>query len=94
MPEFIRFGLARGVDPAAIEARLRDDKGHTIKAVCVVHNETSTGATSPIAEVRRAIDAAGIPRCSWSTPSRRSARSTTAMTSGASTSPSAARRRA
>ena len=47
--------------PAAIEAKLREDKGHTIKAVCVVHNETSTGAVSPIGEVRRAIDAARHP---------------------------------
>jgi alanine-glyoxylate transaminase / serine-glyoxylate transaminase / serine-pyruvate transaminase len=44
-----------------IEARLRADTGHVIKAVCVVHNETSTGVTSNIAAVRRAIDAAGHP---------------------------------
>jgi alanine-glyoxylate transaminase/serine-glyoxylate transaminase/serine-pyruvate transaminase len=51
----------RGVDAAAIEARLTEDREHTIKAVCVVHNETSTGATSDIAAVRRAIDRAGHP---------------------------------
>ncbi|MEO8837004.1 MAG: aminotransferase class V-fold PLP-dependent enzyme [Caldimonas sp.] len=51
----------RGVDAALIEQRLRGDKAHAIKAVCVVHNETSTGATSDIAAVRRAIDAAGHP---------------------------------
>ena len=50
-----------GADPAAIEARLREDAGHTIKAVCVVHNETSTGCTTDIPAVRRAIDAAGHP---------------------------------
>ena len=50
-----------GVDPAAIEARLREDKAHSIKAVCVVHNETSTGCTTRIDEVRKAIDAAGHP---------------------------------
>ena len=50
-----------GVQPALIEARLRADSGHQIKAVCVVHNETSTGVTSDIAAVRRAIDAAGHP---------------------------------
>jgi alanine-glyoxylate transaminase/serine-glyoxylate transaminase/serine-pyruvate transaminase len=50
-----------GVDPSAIEARLREDKSHAIKAVCVVHNETSTGCTSRIDEVRGAIDAAGHP---------------------------------
>jgi alanine-glyoxylate transaminase/serine-glyoxylate transaminase/serine-pyruvate transaminase len=51
----------RGVDAALIEQRLRADAGHEIRAVCVVHNETSTGVTSDIAAVRRAIDAAGHP---------------------------------
>ena len=51
----------RGVQADLIEARLRADGGHAIKAVCVVHNETSTGVTSDIATVRRAIDAAGHP---------------------------------
>jgi alanine-glyoxylate transaminase/serine-glyoxylate transaminase/serine-pyruvate transaminase len=50
-----------GVDGALVERRLREDGGHRIKAVCVVHNETSTGVTSDIAAVRRAIDAAGHP---------------------------------
>jgi alanine-glyoxylate transaminase/serine-glyoxylate transaminase/serine-pyruvate transaminase len=59
--EFIGDDWRRGVDAAAIEARLLDDKAHSIKAVCVVHNETSTGATSDIAAVRRAIDSAGHP---------------------------------
>ena len=44
---FIAGDWRRGADPAQIEARLREDKEHAIKAVCVVHNETSTGATSP-----------------------------------------------
>ena len=60
-PEFIASDWRSGADAAAIEARLREDKGHTFKAVCVVHNETSTGATSRIDEVRRAIDAAKHP---------------------------------
>src|SRR5215213_6552356 len=60
-PEFIATDWRRGADPAAIEARLREDKEHAIKAICVVHNETSTGCTSRIAEVRRAMDAAGHP---------------------------------
>ncbi|MFV0244680.1 MAG: pyridoxal-phosphate-dependent aminotransferase family protein, partial [Qingshengfaniella sp.] len=60
-PEFIEGDWRGGADPDRIEARLREDKGHEIKAVCVVHNETSTGSVSPIAEVRRAIDAAGHP---------------------------------
>ena len=51
----------RGVQAELIEQRLRADSAHRIKAVCVVHNETSTGATSDIAAVRRAIDAAGHP---------------------------------
>jgi len=51
----------RGVQADLIEARLRADGAHAIKAVCVVHNETSTGATSDIAAVRRAIDAARHP---------------------------------
>ena len=51
----------RGVDAALIEQRLRADAGHAIKAVCVVHNETSTGVTSDIAAVRGAIDAAKHP---------------------------------
>lgn len=50
-----------GADPEAIEKRLRADAGKRIRAVCVVHNETSTGVTSRIGEVRRAIDAAGHP---------------------------------
>ncbi len=51
----------RGVDAVAIEARLAEDREHRIKAVCVVHNETSTGATSDIAAVRRALDRAHHP---------------------------------
>ena len=50
-----------GVQAHLIEARLKADTGHAIKAVCVVHNETSTGVTSDIAAVRRAMDAAGHP---------------------------------
>ena len=54
-------GWRRGVQAELIEQRLRADKEHRLKAVCVVHNETSTGATSDIAAVRRAIDATGHP---------------------------------
>ncbi len=50
-----------GADAAQIEAHLAADKGHAIKAVCVVHNETSTGVTSRIAPVRKAIDNAKHP---------------------------------
>jgi len=54
-------GWRRGVQAHLIEERLKNDKEHAIKAVCVVHNETSTGATSNILAVRKAIDAAKHP---------------------------------
>ena len=54
-------GWRRGVQSDMIHARLLEDKSHAIKAVCVVHNETSTGVTSDIAAVRKAIDDAKHP---------------------------------
>lgn len=51
----------RGAEPARIEAHLRADSNHEIRAICVVHNETSTGCASDIAGVRAAMDAAGHP---------------------------------
>jgi len=54
-------GWRHGVDAQQIEQRLRADAERGIKAVCVVHNETSTGVTSDVAAVREAIDAAGHP---------------------------------
>ena len=64
-PEFLGLpgieGWRRGVQADMIEKRLREDTQGVIKAVCVVHNETSTGVTSDIAAVRRAIDAAKHP---------------------------------
>src|SRR5437867_2185909 len=59
--EFLPTDWRHGADPDAIEKRLRADSGKRVKAVCVVHNETSTGVTSRIGDVRRAIDAAGHP---------------------------------
>ncbi|MGC1259269.1 MAG: aminotransferase class V-fold PLP-dependent enzyme [Jannaschia helgolandensis] len=59
--EFIEGDWRGGADPELIEAYLAEDKAHEIKAVCVVHNETSTGSVSPVAEVRKAIDRAGHP---------------------------------
>jgi alanine-glyoxylate transaminase/serine-glyoxylate transaminase/serine-pyruvate transaminase len=50
-----------GVDPAAVEARLGEDRDHRIRAVMVVHNETSTGVTSRLPDIRRAIDRAAHP---------------------------------
>lgn len=60
-PVFIGGDWRHGVDPDALGSKLAEDKDHAIKAVCVVHNETSTGTTSRIAEVRKAIDAAKHP---------------------------------
>ncbi|MFC4277250.1 pyridoxal-phosphate-dependent aminotransferase family protein [Achromobacter aloeverae] len=50
-----------GVDASAIERRLREDREHRIKAVCIVHNETSTGVLSDVPAVRAAMDRAGHP---------------------------------
>jgi len=60
-PEFLAGDWRTGADPTRIEQRLREDQPRRIKAVCVVHNETSTGVTSRISEVRKAIDAAQHP---------------------------------
>ncbi len=57
--EFLETDWRRGVDPQAVEDKLRDDSAGEIRAVCVVHNETSTGSRSRISEVRKAMDAAG-----------------------------------
>jgi alanine-glyoxylate transaminase/serine-glyoxylate transaminase/serine-pyruvate transaminase len=59
--DFVPGDWRHGADPETIEKRLRADAEKRIKAVCVVHNETSTGVTSRIGEIRRAIDAAGHP---------------------------------
>jgi alanine-glyoxylate transaminase / serine-glyoxylate transaminase / serine-pyruvate transaminase len=59
--EFLESDWRHGADPALIEARLSADRAGKIKAVCVVHNETSTGATSRIAEIRQAINRSGHP---------------------------------
>ena len=61
VPEFIAGDWRSGVDAAKVHERLAADPQHRIRAVCVVHNETSTGVTSDIAAVRRAIDAATHP---------------------------------
>jgi alanine-glyoxylate transaminase/serine-glyoxylate transaminase/serine-pyruvate transaminase len=60
-PQFIETDWRRGADVAAIAEALRADTAHRIKAVCVVHNETSTGCASRIGEVRAAIDAEKHP---------------------------------
>ena len=60
-PEFIKTDWRIGADPNAVEEYLRKDTKKEIKAVCVLHNETSTGCLSPINEIRKAINAAGHP---------------------------------
>ncbi len=60
-PEFIASDWRSGADVSAIGTRLAEDRAHEIKAVCVVHNETSTGCVTLVEEVRRAIDAANHP---------------------------------
>ncbi|MEV1170685.1 aminotransferase class V-fold PLP-dependent enzyme [Nonomuraea sp. NPDC049784] len=59
--DFVPGDWRHGVDPQAVEEMLAADTSRSIKAVCVVHNETSTGVTSRVPEIRRAIDAAGHP---------------------------------
>lgn len=59
--DFVPGDWRHGVDPQAVADMLRADAGHGIKAVLVVHNETSTGVTSRVAEVREAIDSTGHP---------------------------------
>jgi alanine-glyoxylate transaminase / serine-glyoxylate transaminase / serine-pyruvate transaminase len=58
---FVPGDWRHGVDPGEVEQRLADDSKHTFRAVLVVHNETSTGVTSRVAEVRKAIDRARHP---------------------------------
>ncbi|HET7785836.1 MAG TPA: aminotransferase class V-fold PLP-dependent enzyme [Myxococcales bacterium] len=59
--DFVPGDWRRGVDPALVESRLRADTQRQIRAVCVVHNETSTAACSRVPEIRAAIDRAGHP---------------------------------
>jgi alanine-glyoxylate transaminase/serine-glyoxylate transaminase/serine-pyruvate transaminase len=59
--DFVAGDWRHGVDPAAVRQKLADDRKHTIKAVAVVHNETSTGVTSRIPAIRRSMNDAGHP---------------------------------
>jgi len=59
--DFVPGDWRHGVDPAVVYARLADDRTNAIKAVAVVHNETSTGVVSRIAEIRRQMDEANHP---------------------------------
>lgn len=60
-PEVLPTDWRHGADPEAVEAALAADSAHAIKAVCIVHNETSTGIESRIGEIRKAIDRAQHP---------------------------------
>jgi alanine-glyoxylate transaminase/serine-glyoxylate transaminase/serine-pyruvate transaminase len=59
--DFVPGDWRHGIDSTVVEAKLAEDERHEIKAVLCVHNETSTGVTSRVAEVRRAMDAAKHP---------------------------------
>ena len=59
--DFVSGDWRHGVDPAVVEMKLADDREHRIKSVMVVHNETSTGVASRVADIRKAIDRAGHP---------------------------------
>jgi len=59
--DFVPGDWRHGVDPDAVEAKLAEDRSRAIRAVAIVHNETSTGVTSRVAEVRRRMDRAGHP---------------------------------
>lgn len=61
MVDFVPGDWRSGVDPVAVEARLVADREQAIKAVCVVHNETSTGVTSRIPQIREAMNRTGHP---------------------------------
>jgi len=59
--DFVPGDWRHGVDPDGVEAKLAEDRSHAIKAVAIVHNETSTGVTSQVAEVRRRMDTVSHP---------------------------------
>jgi alanine-glyoxylate transaminase/serine-glyoxylate transaminase/serine-pyruvate transaminase len=59
--DFIPSDWRTGVDPQKIEEKLREDKGHAIKAVCIVHHETSGGLLTDVAAIRKVIDEVGHP---------------------------------
>ena len=58
--DFVPGDWRHGVDPDVVQAKLREDSTHAIRAVAIVHNETSTGVTSRLADVRKGIDAARV----------------------------------
>ncbi len=61
IPQILPSDWRHGADPDAIEAQLAEDTSHTIKAVCIVHNETSTGCVSKISDIRQVMDRVNHP---------------------------------
>ena len=61
LTEFLETDWRSGASPEELAVRLSKDTSHKIKAVCVVHNETSTGCTSPIAKIRKIMDELNHP---------------------------------
>lgn len=59
--DFVPGDWRHGVDPSVVETKLAEDRNHLIRSVMVIHNETSTGVTSRIAAIRKAMDRAGHP---------------------------------
>jgi alanine-glyoxylate transaminase/serine-glyoxylate transaminase/serine-pyruvate transaminase len=59
--DYVPGNWRRGANAAELESRLAEDRGHAIKAVLVVHNETSSGVTGHLPEIRRALDSAHHP---------------------------------
>ena len=59
--DFVKGDWRTGVDPNIVEQKLKEDSEKKIKAVCAVHNETSTGVTSRIGEIRKAMDSVDHP---------------------------------
>src|SRR5450756_1582106 len=84
--EVLKGDWRRAIRPAEVEARLRQDKDHTIKAILAVQVDTASGAYNDIEAIGKAIKAARHPRCSWSMRWRRWAACRSRWTPGASTS--------
>jgi alanine-glyoxylate transaminase / serine-glyoxylate transaminase / serine-pyruvate transaminase len=59
--QFVASDWRHGADPAEVESILREDRGHAIKSVMVVHNETSSSVTNSVPAIRKALDRAGHP---------------------------------
>ena len=59
--DFVAGDWRHGVDPEVLESKLAEDRAHAFKAVAVVHNESSTGVTSRVAEIRKRMDRVGHP---------------------------------